>query len=67
MNEKDHGKQSDIIATESTPKSKNKPSKQKRDAEKGHKPECNKRIRNKSMMEGKNLVTNLSWLKITMD
>ena len=34
MNEKDHGKQSDIIATESTPKSKNKPSKQKRDAAK---------------------------------
>ena len=34
MNEKDHGKQSDIIAMESTPKSKNKPSKQKRDAAK---------------------------------
>ena len=34
MNEKDQGKQSDTIATESTPMSKNKPSKQKRDAAK---------------------------------
>ncbi|XP_015064648.1 putative mediator of RNA polymerase II transcription subunit 26 [Solanum pennellii] len=33
-NEKDQGKQNDTIATDNTPKSKNKPSKQKRDAAK---------------------------------